>query len=498
MGLSPYDQRRGGWRGPVKQIELKGDWGKTLAAMPVWTRHRSLAACRRARSIQGQGGRSGFVPAAPRPAQLVKERETGVIPFEEVKWARPKLARGLGGAPGSVNAVLKPGDVIYVSPREPKVGRGRHHHAVGGRPQGTMVASAGARDRRSARGHGSPYRPRARHRRRLQLRREPVRPRHASAPPARLLVQAFDLYDGARQWLHAVEHHRRRPNLPLSRGRHAAMVPEELRCRFGRRTVDLAFRHREVAQPDDGAALPATWACPSSPNMRSRFGVYDNLMPALSMALGAGETTLLRMVTGYSMICNGGKQIKATFIDRIQDRYGRTVWRHDGRDCSNCAAREWSGQQEPELADDRKQVIDPMSAFQMTSIMEGVVQSGTAQKLKVLEPADRRQDRHDQRLQGRLVRRLHARPRRRRLSRLRPTVSMGHGETGGTLAAPVVRDFLKEALADVPPVPFRAPARHQARARQPQVRLAGGARRQDRHHGGVQAWPGACWLGCRG
>ena len=67
--------------------------------------------------------------------------------------------------------------------------------------------------------------------------------------------------------------------------------------------------------------------------MRKRFGVYDNLMPALSMALGAGETTLLRMVTGYSMLDNGGKQIKATFIDRIQDRYGRTIWRHDGRDC---------------------------------------------------------------------------------------------------------------------------------------------------------------------
>ncbi len=99
-----------------------------------------------------------------------------------------------------------------------------------------------------------------------------------------------------------------------------------------------------------------------------RFGVYDNLMPALSMALGAGETTLLRMVTGYSMLGNGGKQIKATFIDRIQDRYGRTIWRHDGRDCSNCAAREWSGQQEPELVDDRKQVLDPMSAFQMISI----------------------------------------------------------------------------------------------------------------------------------
>ena len=129
-----------------------------------------------------------------------------------------------------------------------------------------------------------------------------------------------------------------------------------------------------------------------------RFGVYDNLMPALSMSLGAGETTVLRMVTGYSMLANGGKQIKATFIDRIQDRYGRTVWRHDGRDCSQLRCAQWSGQQEPQLVDDRKQVIDPMSAFQMTEIMEGVVQRGTAHEAEGPEAADRRQDRHDQQL----------------------------------------------------------------------------------------------------
>jgi penicillin-binding protein 1A len=189
-----------------------------------------------------------------------------------------------------------------------------------------------------------------------------------------------------------------------------------------------------------------------------RFGVYDNLMPALSMALGAGETTLLRMVTGYSMLANGGKQVTASFIDRVQDRYGRTVWRHDGRDCSSCAAREWSGQNEPDLVDNRQQVIDPMSAFQMTSIMEGVVQSGTAQRLKVLKrpiagKTGTTNDYKDAWFVGYTpdlaigVYIGYDQP-----------VSMGHGETGGSLAAPVVRDFLKEALKDVPAVPFRAPS----------------------------------------
>ena len=115
-----------------------------------------------------------------------------------------------------------------------------------------------------------------------------------------------------------------------------------------------------------------------------RFGVYDNLLPILPMALGAGETTLLKMVNAYAIIANGGKQVKATLIDRIQDRYGRTIWRHDERSCDQCATTEWKGQDEPEVADNRKQIINPLTSYQAIHIMEGVVERGTAQKLKVL------------------------------------------------------------------------------------------------------------------
>src|SRR4029078_9286405 len=109
-----------------------------------------------------------------------------------------------------------------------------------------------------------------------------------------------------------------------------------------------------------------------------RFGVYDNLPAYLSFSLGAGETTVLRMVTAYSMFDNGGKRIIPTFIDRIQDRYGRTVYKHDQRECKECKADNWKNQSEPSLIDRREQVIDPMTAYQITSIMEGVVQRGTA------------------------------------------------------------------------------------------------------------------------
>ena len=188
-----------------------------------------------------------------------------------------------------------------------------------------------------------------------------------------------------------------------------------------------------------------------------RFGVYDNLMPALSMSLGAGETTLLRMANAYAMIANGGKKVEATFIDRIQDRYGRTVWRHDKRDCSDCSAREWTGQKEPELVDVREQVVDPISAFQMVGIMEGVVKYGTARRLAALNRplAGKTGTTNDYKdawfigytpdlVVGAYVGYDQPKP-------------MGRSATGGGLAAPIVKDFLEEALKDVPPVPFRAP-----------------------------------------
>ncbi len=110
-----------------------------------------------------------------------------------------------------------------------------------------------------------------------------------------------------------------------------------------------------------------------------RFGVYDELPNYLSYALGAGETTVMRMVTAYSMFANGGRRVKPTLIDRIQDRYGHTIFKHDQRECRGCdAPGGWKNQPEPQLIDRREQVLDSMTAYQITSMMEGVVQAGTA------------------------------------------------------------------------------------------------------------------------
>jgi penicillin-binding protein 1A len=165
------------------------------------------------------------------------------------------------------------------------------------------------------------------------------------------------------------------------------------------------------------------------------------------------------MVTAYSTIANGGKRVKSTLIDRIQDRYGRTIWQHDNRDCTNCSAREWANQVEPELVDDRPQIIDPMTAYQMTHIMEGVIERGTATKLKVLNrPVAGKTGTTNKEKDAWFI-------------GFTPDLTvgvfigfddpapLGHGETGGNVSAPVVRDFFKIVLADQPPIPFRAPPR---------------------------------------
>jgi penicillin-binding protein 1A len=189
-----------------------------------------------------------------------------------------------------------------------------------------------------------------------------------------------------------------------------------------------------------------------------RFGVYDNLPTFLSYSLGAGETTVLRMVTAYSMFDNGGKRIIPTFIDRIQDRYGRTVYKHDQRECRGCNVDKWQSQNEPSLVDRREQVIDPMTAYQITSMMEGVVQRGTATVVKqvgkpIAGKTGTTNDEKDAWFVG-----------------FSPDIAVGvylgydkprhigRGATGGHLAAPIVTEFLKVALADKSAVPFRVPA----------------------------------------
>jgi penicillin-binding protein 1A len=367
-----------------------------------------------------------------------------------MQWARPKLKIGMGASPRTATEVLKPGDVIYVSPREPKEGEGpdtvkgqwslQQVPAVGG----AIVAMDPHTGRVLALVGGFSF-AESQFDRAVQARRQPgssFKPIIYSTAIDNGYTPASIIVDGPI----CIEQGPGMPNwCPKNYEAGSAAGPSTLR--FG---IEHSRNLMTVRLANEmGMPIICEYA--------RRFGVYDNLMPALSMALGAGETTLLRMVNAYGIIANGGKQVKATLIDRIQDRYGRTVWRHDARECEKCAAREWTGDDEPEVADDRKQIIDPLTSYQMIHIMEGVIQRGTAQKLKVLNrpiagKTGTTNDEKDAWFIGYtpdLVVGVY-------IGFDNPS-PLGHGETGGNVSAPVVRDFFKIALADQPPIPFRVP-----------------------------------------
>lgn len=190
-----------------------------------------------------------------------------------------------------------------------------------------------------------------------------------------------------------------------------------------------------------------------------KFGISDKIQPHLANALGSTETTLLRLTAAYGMLVNGGRQIEPHFIDRIQGRRGQTIYRADARGCVTCGPRiRWEGQGIPELSDTRVQIEDPRSAYQMVSIMEGVVQRGTAKRLSdlgrpIAGKTGTTNESRDVWFVGftpDLVAGVFVgfdTPR-----------TLGDKETGGSLAVPIFREFMSKALDGTPAVPFRVPS----------------------------------------
>lgn len=118
-----------------------------------------------------------------------------------------------------------------------------------------------------------------------------------------------------------------------------------------------------------------------------RFGIYDDdVAENFSMVLGAKETTLLKLVNGYSMIANGGRRVSPWFIERIDDRNGATIFRRDTRQCEACTVPEGGilSNDAPTLTDERDRVLDPRVAYQITSILQGAIERGTGTAANIL------------------------------------------------------------------------------------------------------------------
>ncbi|MEN3791588.1 penicillin-binding protein 1A [Fulvimarina sp. MAC3] len=435
--LVNFDEKRG-FRGPVANVEIGSDWGEAVGKVeafsdvPQWRLAIVLSTDNDSASI-------GLQPARDAGGKLGSERDVATITKSNMNWAMRLNTKERQGSVGAVSQVLNRGDIVYVEKtadgdgwklRQPpeiqgglvamEPGTGRVRAMVGGFSYGESEFNRASQAYRQP---GSSFKPFV----------------YATAldngyTPASVILDApISMPDGnGGVWS------------PSNYGGGSA-GPSTLRLGIEKSRNLMTVR---LAR-DMGMKLVAEYA--------ERFGIYDKLAPFLPMALGAGETTVLRMVGAYSVLANGGRAIEPTLIDRVQDRYGRTIYKHDQRFCAECNVAGYSGQGEPELVDERDQVLDPMTAYQITSMMEGVVQRGTATKVKelgfpVAGKTGTTNEEKDVWFVGftpDLVVGVYL-----GYDQPRP---MGRGATGGGLAAPVFIDFMKNAMKGKTPVEFKVP-----------------------------------------
>ncbi len=436
-GLITYD-RRHGWRGPVAKIDLAAqDWRQGLSAVepPAGTGVWRLAV------VLG-------LDAGKAEIGLVDER-IGHIPMPELKWARPwKEHQRVGTRPKVPDQVLQLGDVVLVEPVTADV-KGKPYaegaHGLRQIPEvdGGLVALDPHTGRVLAMTGGFSFE-RSEFNRATQARRQPgsafkpfvyLAALESGLTPATIVLDApfvMDQGPGLGKWKPANYSKRFYGPTPMRIGieRSRNLMTVRLAQTIGmERIVDYALR----------------------------LGIVDDMPPILSMALGSGETTLLRLTTAYAMLVNGGKRIDPTLIDRVQDRRGLTIFRHDTRTCENCRAEAWTNGPPPELPDEREQVADPRSAYQVVSMLQGVIQRGTGRRIRVVgKPLAGKtgttNDGYDTWFMG-----------------FSPDLAvgvfvgfdeprtLGPKETGSSVSAPIFRDFMASALENRPAIPFRIP-----------------------------------------
>ncbi|MEF2072378.1 penicillin-binding protein 1A [Consotaella aegiceratis] len=437
-GLIKFDEARG-YRGAYKTVEVGTDWGesfgdiKGFADVPEWRLAVVLEADHGSATI-------GLEPERQVSGELSDERTLGKIALSDMKWALHLNIDGNRRNVGGADDVLSPGDVVFV---EKKADGDGYLLRQPPKVQGALVAMDPHTGRVMAMSGGFSF-DQSEFNRATQAYRQPgssFKPFvYATAldngyTPASVILDApISISDGrGGVWE------------PSNYGNEAPAGPSTLRFGIVHSRNLMTVRLAQAV----GMDLVAQYA--------EKFGLYDHLKPYLPMALGAGETTVLRMVSAYSVIANGGRSIAPSLIDRIQDRYGKTIYKHDNRQCEDCNATDWENQPEPELVENREQVLDPMTAYQITSMMEDVVQRGTATVVRqlgvpVAGKTGTTNDEKDAWFVGftpNLVTGVF-------IGYDQPT-PMGRGATGGVLAAPVFLDFMQDAVKGEPVVDFQMP-----------------------------------------
>ncbi|MCF6327907.1 MAG: penicillin-binding protein 1A [Devosiaceae bacterium] len=427
-GLVDFDETKG-YRGPVKNIELGEDWGISLfETEPLWDVPEWKLAV--VLEIEGNGATIGLRATPEVNGAISEERITGQLPGGEMRWIRPNL-----------DELLKVGDVIFVIPVADKEGIFTLKQIP--RTEGALVAMDPRTGRVLAMVGGFSF-ANSEFNRATQAFRQPG----SSFKPIVYAAALDNGYTPASVVLDAP--------LEIINSDGSTWNPENYSDEFyGPQTLRQGIeRSRNVMT----VRLAQDIGMPMVTEYARMFGLYDDLLPVLSMALGAGETTDMRMTAAFATIANGGRRITPTLIDRIQDRNGVTILKHDERVCDGCDVALWQNQAEPLIIDNREQVLDPMTAYQITSMMEGVVTRGTARSVSVLgRPVAGKTGTSSENKDVWFVGFTPQLAVGVYVGYDQPA-SMGRAATGGGLAAPIFTAFMKDALVGTPPTPFNIPA----------------------------------------
>ncbi len=437
--LDNYD-RRHGWRGALQNISLDDNWKESFVNM----------------TIPG-GAKQNWLLAIVEEVNdkyakiILQDDSKGQIPIEVLSWARKNLKnQSVAAQPQKVTEVLNKGDVILVEKisdkdiSSHKLANNSYYLRQIPNIEGAMVALDPHTGKILAMVGGYSFR-KSQYNRVTQAKRQTgsaFKPivylaalENGYEPTDLILDAPFVLDQGKGQPLwKPVNYSKKFYGLMTLR--------QGIEKSRNLMTVRLA--------QDIGMDKVASYA--------KKMGVNQNLPQLLSMSLGAGETKLINMASAYGILVNGGKKVDPYLVERIQDRNGITIYRHDTRECNDCSVDKWEEQKIPQLPDIREQIIDPLSAYQMVSILEGVVQYGTGARLRSIGrhlagktgTTNRNQDAWFVGFSPDLVVAVYV--------GFDEPKSLGRYETGAAAALPIFYNFMNEALAGQPDVPFRIPS----------------------------------------
>ncbi len=435
-GLVSYD-RRHGWRGPVTRLKDPVAWITELREIeaPVGAGLWRLAAIV---NVEAGGAVVGFIDGT-----------TGVVPLSELRWAREWRSGQKRGPPiKSAETVLASGDVVLVSsvtrdsedqPYPESTYRLEQIPEINGAVvaldphTGRVLAMTGGFDfevsefnraTQAWRQPGSAFKPVV----------YMAALDNGFTPSTRILDAPFVIEQGAGQGKWKPANYTNK-----------FYGPSPMRLGIEKSRNLMTVRLAQTI----GMEKIATYA--------ERLRVVDHLPRQLAMSIGAGETTLMRLVAAYATMVNGGKQVMPTLIDRIQDRNGITTFRHDDRTCPQCRVAAYADQLPPKLPDPRERVIQPGTAYQMVSMLKGVVDRGTGRRIGQLNlPLAGKTGTSNDSLDTWFI-------------GFSPDLAvgvfvgfdtprtLGPRETGSSVPAPIFKNFMAHALEGEPVIPFRVP-----------------------------------------